>query len=50
MTSLRLGGTFVNFGFVSGYKTEFNLRDFFFNQRTFKGSMLGTTQELTDGL
>lgn len=50
MKSLRLGGTFVNFGLVSGYKTEFNLRDFFFSQHTFKGSMMGTIQELTDGL
>ena len=48
--SLRLGGTFVNFGLVSGYKTEFNLRDFFFSQHTFKGSMMGTTAELLEGL
>lgn len=50
MKSLRLGGTFVNFGLVSGYKTEFNLRDFFFQQHTFKGSMMGTTEELNEGL
>ncbi len=50
MKSMRLGGTFVNFGLLSGYKVEFNLRDFFFNQHTFKGSMMGTLEELADGL
>ncbi len=50
MKSLRVGGVFVNFGLVSGYKTEFNLRDFFFRQHTFKGSMMGTMEELTEGL
>lgn len=50
MKSLRLGGIFVNFGLVSGYKTQFNLRDFFFNQHIFKGSMMGTMEELKEGL
>lgn len=50
MKSMRLGGTFVNFGLVSGYRVELNLKDFFFNQHTFKGSMMGTTSELLAGL
>ena len=50
MKSLRVAGTFVNFGLVSGYKTEFNIRDFFFNQHVFKGSMMGTMEELAEGL
>jgi NADPH:quinone reductase-like Zn-dependent oxidoreductase len=50
MKSLRKGGVFVNFGLVSGYKVEFNIRDFFFNQHIFKGSMMGTLEELTEGL
>lgn len=50
MKSLRVGGTFVTFGLVSGYKTEFNIRDFFFHQHVFKGSMMGTMEELTEGL
>ncbi|NOT00311.1 MAG: zinc-binding dehydrogenase [Phycisphaerales bacterium] len=50
MKSLRLGGTFVNFGLVSGYKVQFNLRDFFFRQHVFKGSMMGTMDELREGL
>ncbi|MEE9295010.1 MAG: zinc-binding dehydrogenase [Phycisphaerae bacterium] len=48
--SLRVGGILVNFGLVSGYKTDFNLRNFFFNQHTFKGSMMGTMAELHEGL
>jgi NADPH:quinone reductase-like Zn-dependent oxidoreductase len=50
MKSLRKGGTFVNFGLVSGYKAEFNLRDFFFSHHVLKGSMMGTTEELSEGL
>ena len=50
MNSMRVGGTFVNFGLVSGYKVEFNLRDFFFHHHVLKGSMMGTMQELADGL
>ncbi len=50
LKSLRVGGTFVNFGLVSGYKTEFNLKDFFFAQHVLKGSMMGTLEELREGL
>jgi len=50
MKSLRVGGTFVNFGLVSGYKTQFNLRDFFFSHHVLKGSMMGTMDELHEGL
>ncbi len=50
MKSLRVGGTFVNFGLVSGYKVEFNLKNFFFSQHVFKGSMMGTMEELAEGL
>ncbi len=50
LKSLRVGGTLVNFGLVSGYKTEFNLKDFFFSQHTLKGSMMGTMEELREGL
>jgi len=50
LKSLRLGGTFVNFGLLSGYKTEFNLKEFFFAQHIFKGSMMGTLEELREGL
>jgi NADPH:quinone reductase len=48
--SMRVGGTFVNFGLVSGYRTEFNLKNFFFNHHTLKGSMMGTTEDLAEGI
>ncbi len=50
MESLRVGGIFVNFGLVSGYRTEFNLKNFFFSHHILKGSMMGTGQELAEGL
>lgn len=50
MDSLRVGGIFVNFGLVSGYRTEFNLKNFFFNHHILKGSMMGTESELAEGL
>ncbi len=50
MESLRVGGIFVNFGLVSGYRTEFNLKNFFFSHHILKGSMMGTEAELAEGL
>ncbi len=50
MKSLKKGGIFVNFGLVSGYKVDFDLRNFFFSHHTLKGSMMGTMEELHEGL
>jgi len=50
MNSMRVGGVFVNFGLVSGYKAEFNLRNFFFGHHVLKGSLMGTMEELHEGL
>lgn len=50
LKSLRVGGTMVNFGLVSGYKAQIDLRRFFFSQHTLKGSMMGTMDEFCTGL
>ena len=50
LKSLRLGGTLVNFGLVGGFKTSFNMKDFFFRQHQMRGSFMGTIEELARGL
>lgn len=50
LNCLRVGGVMVNFGLVSGYKAEIDLLRFFFSQHTIKGSLMGTMDELNEGL
>ncbi|UCG33306.1 MAG: zinc-binding dehydrogenase [Phycisphaerales bacterium] len=50
LSSLRVGGTFVNFGLVGGIKATLNIRNLFFRQHTLKGSFMGSMNELRRGL
>lgn len=50
LRSLRMGGTFVNFGLVGGMKGTLNFRDLFFRQHQLKGSFMGSMDELRRGL
>ncbi len=50
LRSLRLGGIFVNFGLVGGYKAQLNIRDLFFRQHQLRGSFMGSLDEFQRGL
>lgn len=47
---LKPGGIFVNFGLVGGVKDEINFAALIFNQHQIRGSMMGSMQELRDGI
>ncbi|MCB9851346.1 MAG: zinc-binding dehydrogenase [Phycisphaerales bacterium] len=47
---LKPGGAFVNFGLVGGVKDTLNFAALIFNQYRILGSMMGTLNELKDGL
>ncbi|MCA9766422.1 MAG: zinc-binding dehydrogenase [Carnobacterium sp.] len=48
LATLKPGGTMVLFGSSTGNLVEFNLRNFFVQQYTLKGSMMGSQEELVD--
>ncbi|HNO80523.1 MAG TPA: zinc-binding dehydrogenase [Phycisphaerae bacterium] len=50
LTSMRRGGILVNFGLVGGIKDEINFAMMIFNQYQFRGSMMGSMDELREGL
>jgi len=50
LRALRLGGIFVNFGLVGGFKATLNIRDLFFRQHQLRGSFMGSIDELQRGL
>lgn len=50
LTSMRRGGILVNFGLVGGVKDEINFALMIFNQYQFRGSMMGSMDELCEGL
>ncbi len=43
-------GVVVAIGFVTGLDVSFNIRDFFFNQKQIRGSLMGTREDLEWGL
>lgn len=47
---LKPGGILVNFGLVGGVKDEINFAGLIFKQHQIRGSMMGTMQELRDGI
>lgn len=47
---LKPGGILVNFGLVGGVKDEINFAALIFKQHQIRGSMMGTTDELRDGI
>ncbi|GJM27007.1 MAG: alcohol dehydrogenase [Phycisphaerae bacterium] len=50
LMSMRRGGILVNFGLVGGVKDEINFAMMIFNQYQFRGSMMGSMNELREGL
>ncbi|NOX59711.1 MAG: zinc-binding dehydrogenase [Planctomycetes bacterium] len=50
LASLRTGGILVNFGLVGGVKDELNFAALIFNQYQIRGSMMGSMDELREGL
>ncbi|MDN6627034.1 MAG: zinc-binding dehydrogenase [Pisciglobus halotolerans] len=48
LDTLKPGGTMVLFGSSTGDKVEFNLRNFFYQQYTLKGSTMGSQEELEE--
>ncbi len=50
LTSMRRGGIMVNFGLVGGVKDEINFAQMIFNQYQFRASMMGSMNELREGL
>ena len=48
LSTLKPGGTMVLFGSSTGDKVEFNLRNFFYQQYTLKGSTMGSQEELEE--
>ncbi len=50
LRALCLGGIFVNFGLVGGYKASLNIRDLFFRQHQLRGSFMGSLDEFRRGL
>ncbi len=49
LMSMRPGGILVNFGLVGGVKDEINFAMMIFNQYQFRGSMMGSMNELREG-
>lgn len=50
LAALKPGGILVNFGLVGGVKDEINFAGLIFKQHQIRGSMMGTMQELRDGI
>jgi NADPH:quinone reductase len=46
----RVGGTIVTLGFVAGNEAVFKVRDFFFAQKTLRGTLMGDASDLAFGL
>jgi NADPH:quinone reductase-like Zn-dependent oxidoreductase len=50
LACLKPGGALVNFGLVGGVKDTLNFAGLIFNQHRILGSMMGTLEELRQGL
>jgi NADPH:quinone reductase len=46
----RVGGTIVTLGFVAGSEATLKVRDFFFAQKTLRGTLMGDMNDLAMGL
>jgi NADPH:quinone reductase-like Zn-dependent oxidoreductase len=50
LNAVRREGIVVSIGFVAGLEVSFNIRDFFFNQKQLRGSLMGDREDLEWGL
>ena len=50
LAAVRRQGIVVSVGFVTGLDVSFNIRDFFFQQKQLRGTLMGTADDLAWGL
>lgn len=50
LAAVRRQGVVVSIGFVAGVDVSFNIRDFFFDQKQVRGSLMGSVQDMAWGL
>jgi NADPH2:quinone reductase len=50
LAAVRRQGIVVSLGFVAGLNVSFNIRDFFFEQKQLRGSLMGSAEDLAWGL